>query len=93
MSPINPVATQSRHPWRAMTRTAVAGILGGVSLIPTVAVAAGVDAVPAVAQAVVVAAAITRVLAMPAVDRWLRTYLPWLATAPAEQLPPGTYRG
>ncbi|MFY1669484.1 hypothetical protein ACN27G_05950 [Plantactinospora sp. WMMB334] len=77
-----PAPTQTRHPWRATVRTGVAAVLGAVSLLPTVAVTAGVDAVPAVAQAVVVAGAITRVMALPGVDEWLRRFAPWLATEP-----------
>jgi hypothetical protein len=57
-----------------------------MSLAPVVAATAGVDEVPAVAQVLVlvlvVTGAATRVLALPAVDRWLRRYLPWLAAAP-----------
>ncbi|MER7164483.1 hypothetical protein ABT336_00170 [Micromonospora sp. NPDC000207] len=64
-----------------------AGTVGAVSLIPTVAVTAGIDTVPAVAQAVVVAGAITRVLALPGVDAWLRQFVPWLAAAPAAEAP------
>lgn len=85
--------TQTRHPWRATARTALAGVLGAVSLLPTVAITAGVDTVPAVAQAVVVAGAVTRVMALPAVDGWLRTYLPWLATTPPSAPEVLRYRG
>lgn len=81
--------TQTRYPWRATLRTVLAALVGALSLLPTIAVTAGIDTVPAVAQAVVVAGAITRVLANPAVDAWLRRYLPWLAAAP-EQPPPFT---
>lgn len=77
-----PAPTQTRHPWRATLRTVAAGAIGALSLLPTVAVVGGIDDVPAVAQAVTVAAAVTRVLALPAVDGWLRTYLPWLAASP-----------
>ncbi|SCL15025.1 hypothetical protein [Micromonospora inyonensis] len=75
--------TQTRHPWRATARTVFAAGVGALTLLPTVAVTAGVDTVPAVAQSVTVAAAVTRVLAVPGVDAWLRTYVPWLAAAPA----------
>ncbi|MCW6008514.1 hypothetical protein K1W54_28815 [Micromonospora sp. CPCC 205371] len=78
----SPVSTQSRHPWRATARTVFAAVVGAISLVPTIAVTAGVDTVPAVAQVVTVSAAVTRVLAIPAVDQWLRTYAPWLASAP-----------
>lgn len=86
MTPSTP--TQTRHPWRATARTVFAAVLGALSLLPTVAVAAGIDAVPLVAQAVAVSAAATRVMALPGVDAWLRTYVPWLASSPTS---PGTY--
>lgn len=73
-------STQVRHPWRATIRTVLAGLLGAASLLPTIAVTAGVETVPAVAQAVAVAGVITRVMAVPGVDAWLRRYLPWLAS-------------
>ncbi|WP_036391702.1 hypothetical protein [Micromonospora chokoriensis] len=76
--------TQTRYPWRATVRTLFAAGVGALSLLPVAAATAGVDTVPAVAQAVGVAGAITRVLALPGVDAWLRTYVPWLATAPAD---------
>lgn len=53
---------------------------------------AGIDEVPAVAQAVTVATAVTRVLALPGVDAWLRTYLPWLASTPADKTTGGIHR-
>ncbi|GLH97334.1 hypothetical protein [Phytohabitans aurantiacus] len=75
-------STQSRHPWRATVRTIFAATVGGISLVPTIAATAGIDTVPAIGQVVIVSAAVTRVLALPGVDAWLRTYLPWLASAP-----------
>ncbi|WFE47629.1 hypothetical protein [Verrucosispora sp. WMMD1129] len=74
--------TQTRHPWRATLRTIFAVAIGLLSLLPTIALAAGVDDVPLIAQALGVAAAVTRVLAIPGVDAWLREYVPWLASAP-----------
>jgi predicted Kef-type K+ transport protein len=68
--------TQTRHPWRATARTIFAALVGVLSLLPAIAVTAGVDTVPAVAQAVVIAGAITRVLANPAMDAWLRRFVP-----------------
>ncbi len=81
MQPAPP--TQTRHPWRATARTVFAAAVAFASLAPVVAATAHVDAVPAVVQVLAVAGAITRVLAMPAVDGWLRRYLPLLATTPA----------
>ncbi|MEV0805719.1 hypothetical protein [Micromonospora sp. NPDC050200] len=74
--------TQVRYPWRATVRTVAAAAVGALSLLPVAAATAGVDTVPAVAQAIVVAGAITRVLALPGVDTWMRRFLPWLASAP-----------
>lgn len=76
--------TQTRHPWRATLRTVVAAGVGLATLAPTIAAAAHVETVPAVAQVLVVTGAITRVLAAPGVDRWVRKYAPWLAASPAQ---------
>ncbi|WDZ84005.1 hypothetical protein [Micromonospora cathayae] len=81
-------STQNRYPWRAVARTVFAAVVALLSLLPTIAAVAGVDAVPLVAQAIAVAAAVTRVLAIPGVDAFLRQYLPFLASAPADELPP-----
>ncbi|WLS43294.1 hypothetical protein Q3V37_17910 [Micromonospora profundi] len=80
--------TQTRHPWRAVARTVFAAVIALLSLLPTIAAAAGIEAVPLVAQALAVAAAVTRVLAIPGVDDFLRRYLPFLASAPAGEAPP-----
>lgn len=81
-------STQTRYPWRAVARTIFAAVVALLSLLPTIAAVAGIDAVPLVAQAVTVAAAVTRVLAIPGVDAFLRQYLPFLASAPADEHPP-----
>ncbi|WP_222118050.1 hypothetical protein [Corynebacterium propinquum] len=46
--------------------------------MPSIAHAAEVDQIPAVAAFLAVAAAVSRVLQIPAVDQWLDRYLPWL---------------
>lgn len=74
--------TQSEHPWRATARTIFAGIVGFLSLLPVIALTAGVSGQAAVAQVLVVTGAITRVLALPGVNDWLGRFLPWLAAAP-----------
>jgi hypothetical protein len=74
--------TQTRHPWRATARTVFAAAVAALTLVPTVAVTAGIDTVPAVAQAIAVTGAVTRVLALPGVERFLSTHLPWLAADP-----------
>jgi hypothetical protein len=83
--PISPTnTTQARHPWRATLRTAVATIL---SLAPVVA--ALEDQLhlsktwPWFAAVVAGAAFVTRVLADPTVERWLRKrkLTSWIAAA------------
>lgn len=86
-SPATPT-TQTRHPWRATARTAFAATVALLSLLPTIAIAGGVDDVPLIAQAVAVVLAVTRVLALPGVEDFLQRFLPFLAAAPAgEALP------
>lgn len=82
MTPQTP--TQSRHPWRATARTVIAAALALATLAPEIAATAHVDTVPAVAQVLVITGAVTRVLAIPAVDGWLRRFLPWLAASPSK---------
>ena len=79
LTPVTP--TQSRHPWRATVRTVIAATLGLLPLLPVIAATAHVDTVPIVAGVLVVVGTVTRVLAVPAVDNWLRRYLPWLAAS------------
>ncbi|WP_284641509.1 hypothetical protein [Corynebacterium accolens] len=71
--------TQARHPGRAMVRTAIAAALALLPALPEITNALGISAIPAVASVLAIAAAITRVLAIPAVDKWLDRYLPGLS--------------
>lgn len=71
--------TQVRHPWRATVRTVFAAVVALLSLLPTIALVGHVDTVAWVSQLLAVAAAITRVLALPGVNDWLRRFVPWLA--------------
>lgn len=87
MSPATPT-TQTRHPWRATARTAFAATVAVLSLLPTVAIAGGVDDVPLIAQALAVATAVTRVLALPGVEDFFQRFLPFLAAAPAGEVLP-----
>lgn len=76
-------ATQTRHPWRATVRTALAAAIALATLLPYVVAEAHIDAVPGVTQVLAVAAAVTRVLAIPGVNDFLKRYAPILATDPA----------
>lgn len=76
-------ATQVRRPWRSTLRTAVQFLLGVAPLLPVIVGASGVDqSLPAVAAALALAAAITRIMSLPAVETFLQRYAPWLAAAP-----------
>jgi hypothetical protein len=78
--------TQARHPWAAVRRTllAFAGFLVVMApAAPAVVQAIGLNVViPWVATALGVAAAITRLLAVPVVEQWLREHVRSLAAAP-----------
>jgi ABC-type uncharacterized transport system permease subunit len=77
--------TQLRRPWRATARTVFAAVVGFAALLPLLVQASGVDqTLPAVAGAVAVAGAITRIMAIPQVETFLRTFLPFLAASPKE---------
>ena len=77
--------TQTRHPWRATARTALAAIVGILPFLPAIIGEFGVSSVPWVAGALGTIAAATRVLAIPGVEEWMKTYAPWLAAAPAKE--------
>lgn len=79
-----PAPTQTQHPGRATLRTAVAGLLALVTLLPYILGAVHVDTTVWGAQALAVSAGVTRVLAIPAVNAWLTDYLPFLAAAPRQ---------
>lgn len=85
------LATQINHPSRAVIRTIFQALVGLCALAPVVYSAASQHdpavATGAAAGILAVTGAVTRIMALPGVDAWLRTYVPWLATAPAEQHP------
>lgn len=77
-----PTTTQGEHPWRATARTVFAAVVGILTLLPVVFMTAGISNEVYIVQFLAVTGAITRVLAIPGVNAWLETYLPWLAAAP-----------
>ncbi|HET6874658.1 MAG TPA: hypothetical protein VFH70_07760 [Acidimicrobiales bacterium] len=73
-------------PARRVIRTVVQVALALAVLAPIVLDAVGVrDVVIGGASVLAIAAAITRVMALPAVEVFLRRFLPWLAADPADR--------
>lgn len=79
--------TQVQRPWRATARTAFAVIVALAAMTPLLVDAAGLDETAGpIAGVLAIAGAITRIMALPAVEAFLARFLPWLAADPdAEQ--------
>lgn len=74
--------TQVKRPWRATVRTVFQFVLALATLLPflVTGVYSSADAAPAVVgQVLAVAAAVTRVMALPSVENFLHDWFPWLA--------------
>lgn len=81
------VSTQSRHPWRATLRTAVAVGVGLLPLLPEILGGLHLDTYAIGGQVLGIAAGITRLLADPRVEVLLHEYAPWLAAQPVPAPP------
>ena len=78
-------ASQVRRPWRATLRTALAVVVALAAMMPALVDAAGIDeTAPAVAGVLAIAASITRIMALPAVEDALTRFAPWLAADPED---------
>lgn len=77
-------ATQVRRPWRATARTAFQFLLAAAVLLPFIVEASGLDpqVYPWLGGILAVAAAVTRIMALPQVEAFLRRFAPWLAADP-----------
>lgn len=76
--------TQSKHPQRAMWRTIIAVALAMLPVLPQIAGELGVATYGWAVAVLAIAAAITRILAIPQVNAALRAsgVLTWLAAEP-----------
>jgi hypothetical protein len=77
--------TQMRRPWQATIRTTFQALVALATLLPLVVanVYDSPDAYPAVvAQVLVVAGIVARLMAHPGVEAFLREFFPFLAAAP-----------
>lgn len=75
---MNP-SSQNKRPWQTVARSVFIGIVALLPILPTIATTLHIETVPVVAGILAVSAATTRVLALPEVEKWLQTYVPWLA--------------
>lgn len=84
-----PTPTQVARPWRATLRTIFQALVGLAALAPLIAAAVeeatgyDIDGVRFGVLALAASAAVTRVMALPGVEAWLRRFLPFLAAEPA----------
>jgi hypothetical protein len=76
--------TQVAHPNRATFRTIVQGVLAFAAILPLILTSAGIAPVGLAGILLVVAGAITRVMALPAVEGFLEKYIPILAAKPSD---------
>lgn len=74
--------TQVAHPNRATFRTIFQGVLAFAAILPLVLTSAGIAPVGLAGILLLVAGAITRVMALPAVEDFLESYVPILAAKP-----------
>jgi hypothetical protein len=73
-------STQTAYPWRATVRTAFAFLIGLAAAWGLIIEAAGIDpGLEWASTSLAIAAGITRVMALPAVDDLIRRFAPWLA--------------
>lgn len=71
--------TQGRHPWKATARTTAAALIALLPALPEIADTLHISTVPLVASILSITALVTRVLAIPEVDKWIDRYLPALS--------------
>jgi len=77
------MATQTRHPARAVIRTGFELLLALAVLLPLILAELGInDFVIGGVSLIAVSAGITRVMALPQVEAFLQRFLPWLAAEP-----------
>lgn len=75
-----PQSTQTAYPWRATIRTAFAFLIGLAAAWALIIEAAGIDpGLEWASTSLAIAAGITRVMALPAVDDLIRRFAPCLA--------------
>ncbi len=82
MEPVGGKPTQVARPWRATFRTVFQGAVAAAAIVPLVLSTAGIAPVGVAAIVIAIAGAITRIMALPAVEEFLENYIPILAAKP-----------
>lgn len=83
-------ASQERHPWRATTRTVFQALVAFAAMWGLIVEAAGLDPdLVWVSASLAFTGAVTRIMALPQVEAFLRRFVPWLA---AEKAAPDVIR-
>jgi hypothetical protein len=75
--------TQVRRPWRSTARTIFQATISLAAMWGLIVAALDLPDWAWVGTSIAVAGGITRVMAIPAVEAWLRRFFPFLAAAPA----------
>lgn len=85
--PVAVTPTQVRRPWRTTVRAVFQGLVALAVLFPVLVQETGLKAedYPWLGIGLAVAAAITRIMALPQVEVFLRRFLPFLAATPKEK--------
>jgi hypothetical protein len=72
--------TQARHPWRATVRTIFQAVVAFAAMWALIVEAAGLDPdLVWVSASLAVTGAVTRIMALPQVEAFLRRFVPFLA--------------
>lgn len=71
--------TQAIRPWRSTLRTMIAASIAFIPVGQLIARETEIDTLPYIASFLALGTVITRVMAMPVTEAWLRRYAPWLA--------------
>ena len=76
--------TQVARPWRTTVRTVFQFVIALATLLPVLAAGVydGAETPAAVVHVLTVATTITRLMALPQVETFLRRWFPWLAADP-----------
>ncbi|MBW0270789.1 hypothetical protein ATM97_07155 [Nocardia sp. MH4] len=77
--------SQVRFPWRAVTRSVFQAGVGIAAAMPVIVESSGLSSTAwGVGTAIGVSAAVTRIMAVPAVNLALAQWAPWLAAEPRQ---------